>query len=102
MGTEFLQLNVDTIFLIVYLPSWVTPYWSNDRYRPVLYCFPSDGIPVFGRTRKRLSIEVIHFRADVDGEVDRFHFTTHRIVEDGNSVFDTSKEVFVTLRGKEY
>jgi len=39
---------------------------------------------------------------DVDGEAGRFHFTTHRVVEDGKSVFDTSKDVFVTLRGKEY
>jgi len=39
---------------------------------------------------------------DVDGEAGRFHFTTHRVVQDGKSVFDTSKDVFVTLRGKEY
>ena len=39
---------------------------------------------------------------DVDGEAGRFYFTTHRVVEDGKSVFDTSKEVFETLRGKEY
>jgi len=39
---------------------------------------------------------------DVDGEAGRFHFTTHRVVDDGKSVFDTSKELFPTLRGKEY
>ncbi len=39
---------------------------------------------------------------DVDGEAGRFHFTTHRVVQDGKSVFDTSKDVFPTLRGKEY
>ena len=48
-------------------------------------------------------IIVINERSyDVDGEAGRFHFATHGVVKDGKRVFDTSKEVFPTLRGKEF
>ncbi|MBF0551645.1 MAG: hypothetical protein HQK60_14060 [Deltaproteobacteria bacterium] len=38
----------------------------------------------------------------VDGEVGRFEFMTHRIVQEGKSVYDTSKEVFPPRHGCEW
>jgi len=38
----------------------------------------------------------------VDGEAGRFHFATHGVVQDGKCIFDTSTDVFPTLRGREY
>jgi len=38
----------------------------------------------------------------VDGEIGRFTFTTHRLINDDNTVFDTSKDFFRTLMSKEW
>ena len=38
----------------------------------------------------------------VDGEVGRFTFETHRVKEDGRVVYDTSTELFPVLTGKEW
>jgi hypothetical protein len=38
----------------------------------------------------------------VDGEIGRFTFKTHHIVNEGHIVFDTSKDFFYTFKSKEW
>ena len=38
----------------------------------------------------------------IDGEIGRFYFQTHSIVRSNNIIYDTSKNFFPALKGKEF
>jgi len=47
-------------------------------------------------------LEVNEKQYNIDGEIGRFYFNTHRILRSNKEYFNTSKECFPILRGKEY